>query len=205
MTDFNKSVLIVEDEPIISADLANYMKGMGLTVVGRAFNSEKALDLIAIHLPDLVLLDINIEGTKDGIEIGQIIQNKYKIPFIYITSYADSETLGRAKVTMPHGYIVKPFNERDIITTVEIAMFRAANNKNNFSDLDRDKINEICISNLTNKEFEMLEDIIMGLTNKELADKHFLSINTIKTHVRNLFFKLEVKNRPAAIAKVSQV
>lgn len=201
-----KKILIVEDEPIISADLSNYMRKMGLQVVGRAFNSEKALDLIAIHRPDLILLDVNIEGTKDGIEIGQIIHDKYKIPFIYITSYSDSETLGRAKLTMPHGYIVKPFNERDIITTVEIAMFRAENNKNKgFSYLDRSKVDKVCIAPLTNKEFEMLEDVILGFTNKELAEKHFISINTIKTHVKNLFFKLEVKNRAAAIAKVSQV
>lgn len=201
-----RKVLIIEDEPIISADLSNYMRKMDYLVVGRAFNSEKALDLIAIHLPDLILLDVNIEGTRDGIEIGQIIQDKYKIPFIYITSYSDSETLDRAKVTMPHGYIVKPFNERDITTTVEIAMFRVDNNKNKgFSYLDRSKIDKVCNTALTNKEFEVIEDIILGFTNKELAEKHFLSINTIKTHVKNLFSKLEVKNRAAAIAKVSQV
>jgi len=199
-----KRILIVEDEPIIAVDLNNIMRNMGHHVVARAFNSERALDLIAIHEPDLILLDINIDGSKDGIEVAEIIQKQYEIPFIFITSYSDAETLDRAKVTMPYGYIVKPFNERDIISTVEMVLFRFVNKKD-YTKLDREKINGICNSTLTNKEFELLEDIVMGLTNTDIATKKFISINTVKTHAKNLYMKLQVNNRAAAIAKVSQL
>ncbi|MEM7101713.1 MAG: response regulator transcription factor [Bacteroidota bacterium] len=200
--DNGKKVLIVEDEPIISADLAAYVKRMGHQVIGRAFNSEKALDLIANQQPDLVLLDINIEGTRDGIEIAQVIRQNYHLPFIFITSYSDKDTLKKAKVTMPYGYIVKPFHERDIISTIEMALFRAESEQGP-SKLNKVKVDRLCISPLTRKEFEILEDVVKGMSNSKLAEKHFLSINTIKTHMKNLFIKLEVSNRPAAIAKVS--
>ena len=199
-----KKIIIVEDEPIISADLAGHIRKMGHLVVGRAFNSEKALDLIAIHQPDLILLDINIKGTKDGIEVAEIINEKYKIPFIFITSYSDSETLDRVKVTMPYGFIVKPFNDRDIISTIEIALFRASNN-NSYTNLNKEKIDKICLAPLTRKEFQLLEEIIQGLSNSAIAEKQFLSINTIKTHVKNLYFKLQVNSRSSAIAKVSKI
>ncbi len=200
----NARIIIVEDEPIISADLAMYMKKMGHKVIGKAYNSERALDIIAIHQPDLILLDVNIEGTKDGIEIAGIINDKYKFPFIFITSYSDKETLDRAKVTMPYGYIVKPFNERDIVSTVEMALFRISSEKQG-AKLDKKKINDISTSNLTRKEFEILEDILEGFSNNDLASKHFLSINTIKTHVKNLYMKLDVNNRAAVITKINKL
>ena len=87
------SVLIVEDEPVIATDIEMTLTGADYTVVGIAYSSTKALDLLHRFRPDIVLLDIAIKGDKDGIDIAAIINDKYKVPFIYITSFADRETL----------------------------------------------------------------------------------------------------------------
>jgi AmiR/NasT family two-component response regulator len=82
-----------------------------------------ALHELSSNTPDIVLLDINLGSNIDGIDIAEIINKRYQIPFIYLTSYADRSTVDRAKHTRPMGYIVKPFDERDLFTTLEIALF----------------------------------------------------------------------------------
>ena len=123
-------VLIVEDEPVIATDIEMTLTGDDYTVVGIAYSSTQALDLLHRFRPDVVLLDIAIKGDKDGIDIATIINDKYKIPFIYITSFSDRETLERAKATLPYGYIVKPFKDRDIISAIEMAVYRHASLNN---------------------------------------------------------------------------
>lgn len=76
------------------------------------------------YFPDLVFLDIKLKGEEDGIHIAEHIKEKYNIPVIFLTSYVDQDTLDRAKVTEPYGYIVKPFNDSDLKTTVEMALFK---------------------------------------------------------------------------------
>src|SRR6056297_370957 len=96
-------VVIVEDEPLIAEDLRFLLNSMKYTVVGVAQTSTKAMDIINNRIPDIVLLDIHIKGDKDGIDIAQRLNDDYRIPFIYLTSYADKDTIDRAKTTMPYG------------------------------------------------------------------------------------------------------
>lgn len=114
-------VLIVEDEPLIADDIADRLEKHGYQVVGIADEAEEALQIIEKTHPHIALLDINIEGSVDGIELA----TRLKIPFIFLTSYYDQQTLNRAKLTNPSGYIVKPFNERDLIANLEMARFRS--------------------------------------------------------------------------------
>lgn len=113
-------IVVVEDEPLIADDIADRLQKQGYEVVGIADNSTEALRIIEKEKPDLALLDVNIEGNVDGIGLAA----QLSIPFVFLTSYYDQRTLDRAKLTNPSGYIVKPFNERDLIANLEIARAR---------------------------------------------------------------------------------
>jgi len=117
-------ILVVEDERIVAKDLSESLERMGYQVIGSAATSQAALDLAAQHLPELVLMDIRISGDVDGIATADVLRNRFGIPVIYLTAYADDETLARAKVTAPLGYIVKPFKSAEIRGAIEVAMVR---------------------------------------------------------------------------------
>lgn len=193
------SVLIVEDEPIIASDIEMTLKEDDYSIAGIAHSSTKAIDMLHRTSPDIVLLDIAIQGDKDGIDIAHLINDKYKLPFIYITSFADKETLTRAKSTLPYGYIVKPFKDRDIISTIEMAVYRFAVDHNHHLP----PIESLPgLAPLTPGEFQVLQCVWEGSTNKMAADKLSVSINTVKTHLKSIFAKLEVRSRNEAIAVI---
>jgi DNA-binding NarL/FixJ family response regulator len=197
-------VLVVEDEPLIAEDIRETLDNIDFEVSGVAYDSDVALFELSSNTPDIVLLDINLGSDIDGIEIAEIINRRYQIPFIYLTSYADRSTVDRAKHTRPMGYIVKPFDERDLFTTLEIAL-------HNFSlaqpklELNLEHLNTKLLGKLTQKEFEILTSIFEGKTNRQMAEEHFISLNTIKTHVKNLYDKLDVHTRTQAIAKLREM
>ena len=197
----NIKVLIVEDEPLIAEDIRMFLGNIDFSVAGVAYNSTKALDFLATRNPDAVLLDISIKGDKDGIDIAEIINKKYKIPFVYLTSHSDVHTVERAKHTLPYGYIVKPFDERDLLTSLEMAVYRHAQ-QHKPGVVSLQEINRQLHTPLTEKEYEMLCAIGEGLTNKQMAAKYYNSVNTIKFHLKNLFVKLDVSNRTSAIARL---
>ncbi len=197
----NIRVLVVEDEPLIAEDIRETLDNIDFEVSGVSYDSDSALDELASNTPDIVLLDVNLGSELDGIDIAEIINKKYQIPFIYLTSYADRGTVDRAKHTRPMGYIVKPFDERDLFTTLEIALFNFSLSQPKI-DLNLDNLNRKLLGKLTQKEFEILTSIFDGKTNRQMADEHFISLNTIKTHVKNLYDKLDVHTRTQAIAKL---
>lgn len=111
------SILIVEDEPLIADDIATTLEKAGYEVAAIVDNAEEAFTEISEKSPDLAILDINIEGDMDGIELA----SRLKMPFIFVTSYYDKETLRKVSMLDPSGFIVKPFNGQDIVANVEIA------------------------------------------------------------------------------------
>lgn len=117
-------VLIVEDEVIVAMDIAKYVKSIGLEVVGMAADGEKAYHLATTLHPDVVLMDINIKGDKDGIEIAQQIREELPVSLIYITAYIDDETIARAVTTNPAAYLAKPFHKQELNATLQIATKR---------------------------------------------------------------------------------
>jgi signal transduction histidine kinase/DNA-binding response OmpR family regulator len=119
-------ILIVEDEGTIAFDLRNHLTRRGHAVVGVAASGEDALAQARRHRPDLVMMDIVIEGSMDGIEAAAAIRSELNIPAIYLTACVDPAMLDRAKPTQPLGYLVKPFSERDLAVTLEIGLARVA-------------------------------------------------------------------------------
>jgi PAS domain S-box-containing protein/diguanylate cyclase (GGDEF)-like protein len=118
-------MLVVEDERIVSMDLQGRLRAMGYEVVGTAVSGEEAIDKAESLRPDMILMDIMLDGKLDGIQAADIIRSRYNIPIIYLTAYADSATLDRAKITEPFGYILKPFEERELHGHIEIALYKA--------------------------------------------------------------------------------
>ncbi|WP_319414915.1 response regulator [Marispirochaeta aestuarii] len=117
-------ILVVEDESIVALDIKNHLLRFGYGTMGPVSSAEAAFSEINRQVPDLVLMDIKIHGNMDGIEASRIIREKYHRPVILLTAFADDQTLDRAKMSGPFGYILKPFNERELKTTIEMALYR---------------------------------------------------------------------------------
>ena len=118
------NVLVVEDESIVSKDIQHSLKKLGYNVVGAAATGEQAVKLAVDTQPDIILMDIMLKGEMNGIEAATQIRQETNIPVIFLTAYADESTLSKAKVTQPYGYIIKPFKEIDIHTSIEMALYK---------------------------------------------------------------------------------
>jgi PAS domain S-box-containing protein len=117
-------ILVVEDESIVAIDLSHTLNSLGYEVVGTVGTGEEALKVLKEHRPDLVLMDIQLRGELDGIQVAEKIQTTLRIPVIYLSAYSDAKTLSRAKLTEPYGYIMKSFDHNDLHSTIEMALYR---------------------------------------------------------------------------------
>jgi two-component system cell cycle sensor histidine kinase/response regulator CckA len=117
-------ILIVEDERIVAEDIQKSVDNLGYDIAGLAASGAEAVKLAQRTSPDLVLMDIVLKEGMNGIQTAEIIYNRYHIPVVYLTAYADEETLDRAKRTEPYGYILKPFDDRELQTTIEMAIYK---------------------------------------------------------------------------------
>ena len=113
------TTLIVEDEAIIAMDIQRRLKTIGYTYSIIKGHSADAINYLSLHDPDLILCDINIHGDLDGIDVAAYVQEHKSIPLIFITALSDKGTLDRAKKTLPYGYIVKPFTDKDLHSAIE--------------------------------------------------------------------------------------
>jgi signal transduction histidine kinase len=117
-------ILIVEDESIVALDLASTLEHLGYEVVGTAATADDAVRLATTEAPDLVLMDIQLNGARDGAHAADQIRRELGVPVVYLTAFSDSATLERAQITEPYGYLLKPFGERELQVTIQIALYR---------------------------------------------------------------------------------
>ena len=115
-------ILVVEDERIIAMDIQDRLRRWGYDVPEIAASGEEALRKTERIQPNLVLMDIKLQGNMDGIEVAKKIQKRFSIPIIYVTAYADETTMSRVKKTEPYGIILKPFGERELHSTIETVL-----------------------------------------------------------------------------------
>jgi PAS domain S-box-containing protein len=120
----NKKILIVEDETITAMEIQENLIDLGYSVPAIATSGNDALEKAEKVKPDLILMDILIEGPIDGVEVARLIHERFDIPVIYVSAYSDENTLQRAKITEPYGYILKPIEEKDLHTVIEIALYK---------------------------------------------------------------------------------
>lgn len=142
------NILIVEDELLIARDLSQKLKKNGFQVVGVASSGDRAHELIRAHSPDLILMDIVIKGNKDGITVATEVHEQYQLPVIFLTAYADNTTLQRSEQSGAYGYILKPFNESELLVSIKLALQKHKQYKNIHQQSTRD-----VLTGLLNRRF----------------------------------------------------
>ena len=192
------SILIVEDESLIAVEIERTLLKLGYRVAGKVRDGDKALDMLATRQPDLALLDIDIRGSRNGIDLARLIREKYDFPFVFLTAFSDRDTLAELKDTMPYGYIVKPFNRGELLTTIELALHKyAAERDAGFPPLDA--LNARLPEALTEREYEVVRLLDEGLSYRRIGEELFVSVNTVKYFQKNIFAKLGVGSRLEAL------
>jgi DNA-binding NarL/FixJ family response regulator len=198
------TTLIVEDEAIIAMDIQRRLKKIGYPNSIIKSHSTDAINYLSLHTPNLILCDINIHGERDGIDVAAYVQEYKSIPLIFITALADKGTLDRAKKTLPYGYIIKPFTDKDLISAIEMALYKYSADKNRLK-FSHEKVNKMAVNDLSSREYQILEGVLSGQTNAQIAESQFISISTVKFHISNILTKLDVHNRASLSSKILAV
>ena len=126
MTDDARQILIAEDETVVAMDLRFTLEGFGYTVTDVVSNGRQAVDAALRERPDLVMMDIQLKGDMDGIEAARMLRRDLDVPVIFLTAYGDDSTLQRAKSAHPFGFLLKPYQERELHSMVEVALHNHA-------------------------------------------------------------------------------
>jgi DNA-binding NarL/FixJ family response regulator len=204
MTTNTINIIIVDDHPIVLEGMENILKNMtGIDLIGKATNAMEAISLLRSHSIDLVITDINLPEIS-GIELCKKITTEFpKIKVIGMSTFQDKAYISAMIQNGALGYLTKSASPEEIENAIRATM----NNQmtiqvNNYSGIIKQKENTGPI--LTRREKEVLELVAQGLTNKEIADKLFVSQSTIDSHRKNLLSKFEVLNTASLIAHAAK-
>lgn len=198
-------VLIVEDEPLVAEDIAGCLETIGFGVAGICYSAEEALEQLDELGPQAALLDITLAGDMDGIQLAEQLNSRRPMPFVFLTSHGDRATLERAKQTRPAGYLLKPFDEGDLMTSLEVALFNHQSSRPRSRAMTLEDVNAQLPTALTDREFEIVQLMREGKSNRAIAEGVFLSVNTIKTHLSHIYTKLDAGNRTEALFRLDQL
>jgi len=175
-----EKILIIEDELIIASDIQNILEKEGYVVVGVANRFEDALKLFTEKPPDIVISDIYLKGKKSGIDAVKEMLNKVPVPIIFITAYSSNEIINLVADFNSITYITKPFTSTQILAAVKMVSIRVQKSKLQIK--------------VTHREQEIIDKIILGLPSSEIAKELKISVETVKTHRRNIFTKFNVSS-----------
>lgn len=174
-----KKILLVEDEVIIAMDLQSSLENQGYVVAGHITKGEDVVKMIECSRPDIILMDIKLEGEIDGVETAQMIYDNFNIPVIFITSYSNASIIERAKKANPFAYIVKPFEERELFTNIELTLFKhetelkLRESERKYRELS-ESIQQIIVEFDTDGIISYLNEAgmqMLGITSPELSNK----------------------------------
>jgi DNA-binding LytR/AlgR family response regulator len=222
------TILIVEDEMIIAANISLQLTHLGYEVTGIIPIAEEVLPQIRQQIPDIILMDINLKGDLDGIEVVNLIQKEYKIPIIYLTANSDEVHFNRAKATNPYAFVSKPFKKLDLQRAIELTLGRIQEEHNSEKSLDltseepfilsdcifvrsHDKMVKVCINNILYIEAERNyckihckdKEHLLVMTLKDIEEK--LTSNTLlrihRSFIVNLSHIDEIATSHVVIAK----
>lgn len=188
-------ILIVEDNPIIATDIEMTLESGGYHVVEIAHSALKAIDALARLEFDFAVLDVHLGKGDTGVDVAKVIHATYKFPYIFLTSFSDKATLEAAQEHSPYGYLVKPFQEATLLSTIAIALSNHQKLKDGFNFKNSD-------IHLTDQEESICKELYSGKSYQEIANTLYISINTVRFHVKNLYSKFDVKGRAELISKL---
>ncbi|MBU2905711.1 MULTISPECIES: response regulator [Arenibacter] len=178
-------ILIVEDNVIIADDMQSMLEEIGYEIVDNVIVYEQAVEVLKNKEVDLVLIDIILASDKTGIDLGKHIRENYNIPFIFVTSNSDRATVENAKTVKPNGYLVKPFEQQDLYTSIEIALSNFTSVKNNGSSESQEEEDDRLMSNKVLKDSIFVKKqhlyyrIQFGDIQFIKADNVYLEVNTV--------------------------
>lgn len=190
----NYAILIVEDEMITATSIAELLEEEDYKIIGIATNSIKALHLSnqADEAPSIVICDINILGNMNGVELAKKLNDLYHCEIIFLTAYHDQTTLKDAFGLNPVMYLVKPYNDAQLLVAVQLAFHKI------YQKLQL-KTSSVASLNLTSREREIVQLIGQGLSSKEVGRKLGITLETVKTHRRRILEKNNINNFPQLI------
>lgn len=178
-------ILIVEDNVIIADDMQSMLEEIGYEIVDNVIVYEQAVEVLKTQQVDLVLIDIILASDKTGIDLGKHIRENYDIPFIFVTSNSDRATVENAKMVKPNGYLVKPFEQQDLYTSIEIALsnftYGTGEGKNNAMPTEDDvpMSNSVLKDSIFVKKQHLYYRIQFGDIQFIKADNVYLEVNTV--------------------------
>lgn len=180
-------ILIVEDGPIVQKYLKNTLEDFGFEVLGVAGSVAETKELLKVKEPDMVLLDIELEGPGDGIDMARELNEHYKLPFIFITSHDESDVVQRAKEVHPAAYLTKPFKDSDVLIAIEMALNNLSRDQGNDVEASENVFLDDCLFIRDKKLFVKVKykDIIWlkadgGYTEIHTAGKRMIVRNVLK-------------------------
>lgn len=194
---------VIEDEMIIAESICLALRKLGYRVAGPSLHYHDACEMIEQELPDVLLVDINLNDYKDGVDLAQFVNQHYEIPIIFLSANADEQTIERCKAVQPKSFLVKPFKQQDLYTTIEVVMFNHRSHLNSISSNEMKISRKICNDYLiTDREYDVIELIGKGFKQKMVASKLKISEATVKRHLSNVFEKLEVNSSVEMLLKI---
>jgi len=192
-----KRVLIVEDEALIAEELRQRLSHRGMHVVAAVNSCDAAIEHALRHRPDAILMDVRLKGAPDGIEAARRIRDHIDVAIVYLTAHSDRSTIERAKETSPDAYVLKPFQERELLVALEMALHRREEARMGpDTDPDRRELDEIRrrYDALTTRQREVFAGVVRGSLNKQIAAELGTSERTVKAHRAVLMKKMEVQS-----------
>lgn len=182
LTKDPRSILIIEDELLIAKDIETTLNEAGYLVSGIASNVKEAINLFESEGADLIICDVNLNDKMDGIDLARQLIGMHPAKVLFLTAYSDEHNIEKALAVHPSGYITKPFNDKQLLTSVKMA----------FRHFNKESINRLDL--LSHREKEIAKHITDGLSNKQIGESLFISEDTVKTHRKIIKKKLEIQN-----------
>ena len=181
-----KSILVVEDEAIVARDIEDRLKKLGYTVIEIISSGEEAIQKAKELVPDLILMDIKLKGDINGVKAAEEIRKNYDIPIVYLTSYIDDDTFQSAKITEPFGYILKPFQERELKISIDIAIYKhemekRLKEKEKWLDLTLKSIGDAVIATDKNGDVISMNPVAETLTDLSQEDAAYKNLTDLIT------------------------
>ncbi len=184
------SILVVEDELITAESIFELLEQEDFKMIGVAKDAATAFQLCDKEIPQVVVCDINIKGEINGIELAKLLKQKFGCQIVFLTAYTDIRTVESAAAVEPVMYVIKPYNDVQLLVAVQMAFHRLYKKQ-------MPKINEQL--QLTGREREIASFVAQGFSSKEIAKKLFISEETVKTHRRRMLQKNNINNFPQLI------
>lgn len=194
-----KKVIIVEDDEITALNLKLSLQKQGYEIVSVCENVKQAKNDIDNYLPDIVIIDISLQKSNDGIALAKDIREEHNIPFIFLTSYSDDEIISQAKLTEPYGYIVKPFDPSSLHATIQVALFKYELEQERENSINSLKVDKMSLDKLLHMKKAKDKPIV------QFGDDYYLDISICETFYKGKKIKLTKKENAFLRLLVAQL